>query len=105
MNSRHVAHPSIIRSSWFRTFSQTGHNHVVVCSIIENQDVASKHCGCTQRSERQGVLTRMKLNYESQYVITSNRGCDSSLLGISATSFGARQLYRHLRTYLPPLIK
>jgi hypothetical protein len=40
-----------------------GHSHVVVCSIIENQDVASKHCGCTQSIERQGTATRMKLSY------------------------------------------
>src|ERR1700733_2611990 len=46
---KYIKYPSIIKSSGFRTFSQTGHNQVVVCSIIENHDVASKHCECTQR--------------------------------------------------------
>ena len=37
--------PSMYRSSTLRTFSHTGHIHVVVCSIRENHDKASKHWG------------------------------------------------------------
>lgn len=56
---RTTTNPSTTKSSGFNTFSQTGHSQVVVCSMMEYHDVASKHCGCTHLSDRDGTLIRM----------------------------------------------
>jgi hypothetical protein len=40
-------------------------DQVVVCSIMEYHDVASKHCECVHFADRQGVVMRMKLSYRS----------------------------------------
>jgi hypothetical protein len=39
-----------------------GRREVVVCSIMEYHDVASKHCECVHFANRQGVVMRMKLS-------------------------------------------
>ena len=45
------------------TLLHTGQFQIGVCSIIEKNELASKHCMCVQAVERVGTDMRMKVNY------------------------------------------
>lgn len=43
---------------------------MVVCSIMEYQVAASKHCGWTHFSDRQGTATRIKVSYRENELVS-----------------------------------